>query len=56
MILPQVLNLPLLINQLALPIFDFLLRYDPVIVDFLSFLLEESHELLLLFHAFFEFA
>lgn len=50
MILLQVLNLPFLVDKLALAIFHILLGDDPVVVDFLSLLLEEGHQFFLFLH------
>lgn len=49
MVFFKVLNLPLLIDELALLIFERLLGDDPVVVESLSLLLEIGQELLLLF-------
>lgn len=48
MVLFEVLDLPLLVDELALPVLQLLLADDPVVIDALPLLLEVCQQLLLL--------
>lgn len=55
-ILLEVLDLPLLVDELALPVLHFFLADDPVVVDALPLLLEVRKQLLLLLVGLFKLA